>query len=119
MNHIKKRNGDIVAFDLNRIQIAITKAYQATNTDTTDIPILVDDIHQQLLQQITTLAEGIYIDVEHIQDIVEKTLMKYERFETAKAYILYRQEHQKQRQEELLEKRKQVEKQSFMVTKDT
>ena len=117
MHHIKKRNGDIVPFDLNRIQIAITKAYQATNTDMTDIPILVDDINQQLLQQTAALSEGTYIDVEYIQDIVEKTLMKYERFVTAKAYILYRQERQKQRQEELLEKREQVEKKSFMVTK--
>jgi len=34
MEHIKKRNGEIVAFDLNRIQLALTKAYEATNVDT-------------------------------------------------------------------------------------
>jgi len=117
MNQIKKRNGEIVPFDLNRIQTALTKAYQATHIETTNIPIVVDDINQQLISKQQTLHEGNYIDVEYIQDIVEKTLMKYEKFETAKAYILYRQEHQKQREEELSQKHEQLEKKTFMVTK--
>ena len=58
-----------------------------------------------------------YIDVEYIQDIVEKTLMKYEKFETAKAYILYRQERRQQREEELMKKHQQLEEKVFMVTK--
>lgn len=114
---IKKRNGEIVAFDLNRIQTAITKAYQATHSDSTDIPIVIDDIHQQLMKKQETLQEGIYIDVEYIQDIVEKTLMKYEKFETVKAYILYREERKKQREEEVSKKHEQLEKKAFMVTK--
>ena len=118
MNYIKKRNGDIVAFDLNRIKIAVRKAYEATNTDTTDITIIVDDINQQLMEKKLTLQEGMFIDVESIQDVVEQTLMKYEKFETAKAYILYRQEHQKKREEELVEKREKMKKKSFMVTKN-
>jgi len=117
MNQIKKRNGEIVPFDLNRIQTVLTKAYQATNVETTDIPIIVDDINQQLIQRQETIEEGKYIDVEDIQDIVEKTLMKYEKFETAKAYILYRQEHQKQRDEERSQKHLQLEKKVYMVTK--
>ena len=64
MNQIKKRNGEIVPFDLNRIQIALTKAYQATNIETTDIPIIVDDINQQLIKKQETIEEGKYIDVE-------------------------------------------------------
>ena len=118
MSHIKKRNGEIVPFDVNRIQIALSKAYQATNTESTDIPIVVDDIHQQLIQKQQTLQEGIYIDVEYVQDIVEKTLMKYEKFETAKAYILYREQRKKEREEAILQKRQQVEKKTFMVSKD-
>ncbi|EKD25293.1 MAG: hypothetical protein ACD_80C00088G0003 [uncultured bacterium (gcode 4)] len=115
---IKKRNWEIVAFDLNRIQTAITKAYQATHTDNTDIPIVIDDIHQQLMDKQEMLAEGVYIEVEYVQDIVEKTLMKYEKFETAKAYILYREERKKQRTEELSKKHEQLEKKAFMVTKN-
>ncbi|HBB04672.1 TPA: hypothetical protein DCZ39_07435 [Patescibacteria group bacterium] len=108
----------MVAFDLNRIQTAITKAYQATHTDNTDIPIVIDDIHQQLMDKQEMLAEGVYIEVEYVQDIVEKTLMKYEKFETAKAYILYREERKKQRTEELSKKHEQLEKKAFMVTKN-
>lgn len=118
MSYIKKRNGEIVPFAIDRIQIALSKAYQATNTEGTDIPIVVDDIHQQLIQKQETLQEGVYIDVEYVQDIVEKTLMKYEKFETAKAYILYREHRKNQREEELLQKREQVEKKAFMVSKD-
>ena len=118
MSYIKKRNGEIVPFAIDRIQIALSKAYQATNTEGTDIPIVVDDIHQQLIQKQETLQEGVYIDVEYVQDIVEKTLMKYEKFETAKAYILYREHRKNQREEELLKKREQVEKKTFMVSKD-
>jgi anaerobic ribonucleoside-triphosphate reductase len=117
MSQIKKRNGEIVPFDLNRIHTAVTKAYQATNTEGTDIPIVVDDIHQQLLHKQQSLQEGTYIEVEYVQDIVEQTLMKYEKFETAKAYILYRAEHKKQREEEFAKKQEQVEKKTFMVTK--
>ena len=118
MEHIKKRNGEIVAFDLNRIQLALTKAYEATNVDTSDITIVVDDIHQQILEQEWSLTEGTFMDVETIQDIVEKTLMKYEKFETAKAYIIYRQERKKDREKELAEKQEQLEEKSFMVTKE-
>ena len=57
MDQIKKRNGEIVPFDLNRIQIAITKAYQATHIEATDIPIVVDDISQQLASKQATLQE--------------------------------------------------------------
>ena len=77
MSQIKKRNGEIVAFDLERIQRAITKAYQATMTDTGDVAIMVDDIHKEILEKQATLQEGEYIDVEQIQDLVEKILMKH------------------------------------------
>lgn len=118
MSQIKKRNGEIVAFDLERIQRAITKAYQATMTDTGDVAIMVDEIHKEILERQTTLQEGEYIDVEQIQDLVEKILMKHKKFELAKAYILYREERKQQREEELSKKQQQISKKAFMVTKD-
>jgi len=38
-------------------------------------------------------------EVENIQDIVEMTLMKEDYLESAKAYIIYRKEHQRIREE--------------------
>lgn len=118
MKQIKKRNGEIVSFDLDRIYTAITKAVQATGTKTTDSTIIVDDVYQELLSKEQTLQEGEYIDVEYVQDMVEKTLMKHKNFEVAKAYIIYRQQHEKQRAEELIKKQEQISKKIFMVTKD-
>ncbi|MEI8008859.1 MAG: ATP cone domain-containing protein [bacterium] len=118
MSQIKKRNGEIVAFDLDRIQIAITKAYQATMTDTGDVAIIVDDIYKEILEKQSTLQEGEYIDVEYVQDIVEKILMKHKKFDLAKAYILYREERKQEREEELIKKQEQISKKAFMVTKD-
>lgn len=115
---IRKRNGEIVQFNLNRIQIAITKAYEATNTKSMDIRVIVDDIYQEIVDQQQKIKEGEYIDVENIQDVVEKTLMKHKQFEVAKAYILYREQRKKQREEELSQKHEQLlKKDSFMVTK--
>ncbi len=118
MSQIKKRNGEIVAFELERIQRAITKAYQATMTDTGDIAIIVDDIHQEILERQTILQEGEYLDVEDIQDLVEKILMKHKKFELAKAYILYREQRKQEREEELIKIKEQISKKAFMVTKD-
>ena len=118
MSHIRKRNGEIVPFAIDRIQIALSKAYQATNTEMTDIPIIVDDINQQIIQKQQTLQEGNYIDVEYVQDIVEKTLMKYDRFETAKAYIIYREQRKKEREDQTIQIHTQIENKIFMVTKN-
>lgn len=118
MSQIKKRNGEIVAFDLERIQRAITKAYQATMTDTGDVAIMVDEIHKEIVEKQITLQEGEYIDVEQIQDLVEKILMKHKKFELAKAYIIYREQRKQEREEALIKKQEQISKKAFMVTKD-
>ena len=55
--------------------------------------------------------------VEDIQDIVERNLMKFNKFEVAKSYIIYRaskQEERVEKQEKLVE---QFEKNKFKVTK--
>jgi len=118
ITQIRKRNGAIATFDPNRIYIAITKAYQANNKETTTITSSIDDIMQQLSEKQEKLGEGEYIDVEYIQDIVEKTLMKHKEFDIAKTYILYREEHKRQREEKLSEKQKQIDTKTLMVTKE-
>ena len=78
----------------------------------------MDNVYQQLTKKHETLKEGQYIDVEYVQDCIEETLMKEEHFETAKAYILYRAEREKQRKLGQSEKHKQLATKTFMVTKD-
>jgi len=87
---IRKRDGRIVKFDPERITNAISKAGAATGEFDRDIAkkftIKVLAIAQQLIKdRIPT--------VEEIQDIVEEVLMASPYRKTAKAYIIYREQH--------------------------
>ncbi len=90
-----KRDGDRVQFDIKRIQIAIKKAFEATNTKFDDeiINLLalktVSDMQPQIIDDA--------ISVESIQDSVERALESTGFSEVAKAYILYRKNHEKLR----------------------
>ncbi|MCA9390034.1 adenosylcobalamin-dependent ribonucleoside-diphosphate reductase, partial [candidate division WWE3 bacterium] len=93
---IKKRDGRIVAFDKKRIVLAISKAGEATNAYDKKEAIRLADIVVAILEK--TVNGGVP-EVEQIQDIVEQCLMAADHYEAAKAYILYRQRHEKIRQE--------------------
>lgn len=88
---IQKRNGQFQDYDNNKIKTAITKAFNSLALELNDkeLEIIINDIET-----------GIYskIAVENIQDLVEETLMKHGYLKVAKAYILYRQKHDQQRQ---------------------
>ncbi len=101
---IKKRNESIVPFDRFRIETAIQKAYSATQVpiDTAGITSLVDVVIKRLEEfyDETTLP-----DVEVVQDLVEKTIAERGDFEVAKAYILYREKRNQERQRDIFKKR--------------
>ncbi|HCB51121.1 TPA: hypothetical protein DEP21_00845, partial [Patescibacteria group bacterium] len=116
---IRDREGDMVDFDLNRIKIAITKAYEATGiSDVSDIPAIVDAIYLHLEEHEKTLAESDLLHVDHIQDIVEKNLMQAGKYNVAKEYILYRKKHDDIRQEAHEEELKKLETHQLHVTKN-
>ena len=88
--YVKKRDGRLEPFNASKIERAIKKAFIATQGY---------DLQEDLLnkiQKITTivttrvLSEGMEIDLEHIQDCVEKELMRAGFYDVAKNYILYR-----------------------------
>jgi ribonucleoside-triphosphate reductase (thioredoxin) len=91
---IVKRDGRIVAFDPLRIERAINRCFAALNrtpyTPVAELAVRVVNIMSARPGQPT---------VEIVQDAVELTLQAAGEFEAAKAYILYRAEHAKQRQE--------------------
>lgn len=89
---IVKRDGRIVAYDATKILKALQKAFDETSTPYTPEAL------EQLLHQVEHELEGCPdLTVEHIQDIVELTLMSEGHYEVAKAYILYRSSRTKQR----------------------
>ena len=88
---IEKRDGRIVPFDQGKIANAIWKAAQVVGGKDKDRSRIVSD---QVVEKIAEKygPEGIP-QVENIQDIVEETLIEYGHAKTARAYILYRDLH--------------------------
>ncbi|MGB3564072.1 MAG: ribonucleoside-diphosphate reductase subunit alpha [Thermoanaerobaculia bacterium] len=94
---VVKRSGEIVEFDEERIRNAILKAVMATGKklSAASVDAIVDCVVEDVRRQ---FAES-YPSVENIQDLVEKNLVLAGRYEIAKAYILYRAERRKSREE--------------------
>jgi ribonucleoside-triphosphate reductase len=95
LERIRKRDGRVVEFDSSKITAAIVKAGNATDE-------FGEKEAKKLTLRVLTLAHELQLDpepeVEEIQDIVEAVLLDSPFFKTAKAYILYREQHAQIRQ---------------------
>ena len=104
IKYIIKRNGSTVSFAKIRISKAIFKAAQAVGGSDTQISL---QLTEKVVQTIQENYENKTPNVEEVQDIVEKVLVEAGHAKTAKAYILYRAEKTKlreQKRKEVLEK---------------
>ena len=92
---IKKRSGSVVKFDFERIVKAITAAGEATGE-------FKEARARQLASRAVNLAHQTLSkkipSVEDIQDVVEEVLLTSSFKKTAKAYIIYRDQHKKMRE---------------------
>jgi ribonucleoside-diphosphate reductase alpha chain len=96
---IVKRDGRVVDFDPERIRNAIRKAMVATGRLDEQ---LLDRVTEYVLQLIAEKFGSEKIPhVEDVQDLVELTLVKFDLYEVAKAYILYRKERERIRKEKM------------------
>ena len=95
---IVKRSGTVVSFDKKKIVIAITKAFAATGEGSAKDARKVTEKVLQLLNK--NYKKGETPSVEQVQDVIERVLMVLDFEETAKAYILYREQHRKIRETE-------------------
>ncbi len=92
---IKKRDGRVAAFDEAKITRAIWNAGRATGEfGESEALELKDRVIAQALNAIRSTIPG----VEQIQDIVEDALLDSRYKKTAKAYILYRDQHKRMRE---------------------
>lgn len=112
---IKKRDGRVVAFDQNKIIDAVLAAFKEVDGELSDYAyIKAGNIADYILEEAKEYKraryaewektqEGeldsskLYLGVEDIQDLVEKGLMATKRKDVAKAYILYRENRNKER----------------------
>ncbi|WP_267256420.1 ribonucleoside-diphosphate reductase subunit alpha [Coxiella endosymbiont of Ornithodoros maritimus] len=102
---VVKRDGRVVKYDANRITIAMKKAFLAVEGETAAESGRVQEIVSRLTNQITDLFQkrwpsGGALHIEMIQDKVELALMYAGLHKAARAYVLYREERRKQREEQ-------------------
>ena len=91
--NVRKRSGKVVPFDPGFISRAISLASAAAGEhDEEEIRQITSQVTEKLKKR-----GGEIWDIETIQDTVEETLFETKHYQTAKAYILYRMEKEKER----------------------
>jgi len=96
MKYVRKRDGKLEPFDQERITKAIWKAAKAVGGKNREQAKFISD--EVLAELRSRFGEDGCPTVEEIQDLVEKRLIENGRAQTAKAYILYRKQHQDMRE---------------------
>ena len=91
--NVRKRSGKVVPFDADFISRAIALASAAAGEHDEDA---IREITEAVTAKLQERREEIW-DIETIQDTVEETLFEKHQYQTAKAYILYRVEKEKER----------------------
>lgn len=83
---LRKRDGRLVAFERDKIARAIEAAgIPIGEFDTATAEVLAEAIQARLQRRV--------VDVELVQDVVERVLMEAGHYATARAYIVYRERH--------------------------
>ena len=95
MYKVRKRDGKLVKFDINKISDAMKKAFEAEEENYDDN--VIDFMALKVTADFADKVKKDVIYVEDIQDSVESVLSKSGYSDVAKAYILYRKIHEKQR----------------------
>ena len=93
MYQVKKRDGKITEFNLQKIAAAITKAFEAKEIETH--PDIIDMLALKVTAHFSAKVKDGFVRVEDIQDSVESVLIQAGYSEVAKGYILYRKQREK------------------------
>lgn len=100
-----RRDGTVITYDDHRIAVAIKKAFLAVEGDSDNAlnSDRIQTISTQLTEQVTDRFQkrwpsGGTIHIETIQDQVELALMRAGEYQVARAYVLYREERRKERE---------------------
>jgi len=95
MYNVMKRDGTIADFDIAKISVAITKAFEAEKV--AFHPTVIDLLALKVTSDFASKIKDNIISVEDIQDSVEHVLSQAGYTSVAKAYILYRKQREKVR----------------------
>ena len=91
-SQVIKRDGSVVDYQPEKVRKALESAFISTGIEpgTTDIDFIIHNINK-------LFEKGEAVPVESIQDTIEYWLMRSGWFDTAKAFILYREQHRETR----------------------
>ncbi|MFT3929764.1 MAG: ribonucleoside-diphosphate reductase subunit alpha [Spongiibacteraceae bacterium] len=97
-----KRNGTVVPYDDSKIAVAITKAFLAVEGGTAAASTRIHETVAKLAAMVSAtfkrrMPSGGTIHIEEIQDQVELALMRSGEQKVARSYVIYREEHARQR----------------------
>lgn len=93
MYQVLKRDGEKAEFDISKISVAITKAFEAQNKQYHSS--VIDLLALKVTSDFEPKIKNDLISVEDIQDSVEDVLIQTGYADVAKAYILYRKQREK------------------------
>jgi len=93
---VRKRSGEVIAFDAGKIRSAIRRAGAATGEFDEDEARLLT---AQVVKVLSHRFSGRVPDIEHIQDTVEQALISANHFRTMRAYSVYREQRARLRQD--------------------
>lgn len=92
---VAKRDGRLVTFEIEKIRQAIIKAFEAESVNYDDS--MIDLLALRTTAEFESKVNNGVITVEQIQDAVEVILIQAGYTKVARAYILYRKQHEKAR----------------------
>jgi len=118
IKYIKTREWDVVPFDRTRIERVIEKAAEAVwRIDLSFVEDITDLIIKNLKLKLSKKAESDLLNIEEIQDEVEKVLMQEWYFDVGKNFIIYRAERAKQREKQKEKAEKKLEQNKLKIRK--
>ncbi len=119
LTEIRKRTGQVVPFDSQKINRAVEKAFLAVthDTHTADADAVAAYVALRLGERAEAMGETYVPSVEEVQDLVEVGIMERGFFDVAKAYIVYRYEHAKVRTQQQEVVQQKIQRREFVVTK--
>ncbi len=95
MYQVKKRDGKVVGFEIEKISGAIRMAFEACERNFNDN--IIDFLALKVTSDFEPKVKNDLVAVEDIQDSVETVLVQAGYADVAKAYILYRRQREKLR----------------------
>ena len=102
---IKKRSGEIESYNIDKIVRAVYKGLESVwNKNLNDAKKVAEKVNEYLEKECEEKNECIPT-VEHIQDVVERTLMELGFYDAAKSYILYTESKIKERKRDIFKPR--------------